>query len=147
MSPNVPADGDGVRGKDLERSRGRLPFVILGVALLATFGVLGYTMFARAVVYYRTPTELLARPQEQNVRLSGKVVPGTIEQSVTEGTVSFVVTDGNSQVPVVYKGPAPDALKDEAEAVAEGSLGADGVFHAVNLMAKCPSKFESKTGG
>ena len=150
MSPKPANHGDNASAGDpsgvtpeLERRRNRTPFVLLGLVLLVVFAVTGYTMFARAVVYYRTPTEVL-RLQGERVRLSGTVAPGTIEQSLTEGIVTFSVTDGTSSVTVVFDGPAPDTLKDDAEAVAEGELGRDGVFHAVTLFAKCPSKFESK---
>jgi len=44
---------------------------------------------------------------------------------------------------VVYKGsePPPDTFKDDAQALAEGSYGRDGVFHANVLQAKCASKY------
>ncbi len=122
-----------------------MPFLLLGLVVLGVFVSVGYTMFTRSVVYYRTPTEVLAAPGER-VRLSGTVVPGSIVTSTAQGSVSFTVTDGTSSVQVVYRGPVPDTLKDEAEAVAEGTLAADGSFHAVNLFARCPSKFQSKDG-
>ena len=42
-----------------------------------------------------------------------------------------------------YKGsePPPDTFKDDAQALAEGSYGRDGVFHATVLQAKCASKY------
>ena len=132
--------------RELERRPRRLPVAIIALVVLSVLIYFGFTMFASSVVYYRTPTEVLAQPGAR-VRLSGKVVPGSIETDVGAGTVSFVVSDGKSSVPVFYRGPAPDTLKDEAQAVAEGSLGDDGVFRAVTLFAKCPSKFESKTEG
>ena len=130
-----------------ERRRSRWPLVLLGVFVLFAFVSLGYTMFARSVVYYKTPTEVLAMPGE-HVRLSGTVLPGSIANDVNAGTVTFIVSDPQgSQVKVLYEGPAPDTLKDEAEAVAEGSLTTDGMFHAEKLFARCPSKFSAKTPG
>ncbi len=114
--------------------------------MLAVVGVFAYSTFARSVVYYRTPTEVLAAPGER-VRLAGTVVPGSIVSSAAEGKVSFRATDGASTLLVVFEGAVPDTLKDEAEAVAEGSLGPDGVFRADKLFAKCPSKFQSETPG
>jgi cytochrome c-type biogenesis protein CcmE len=125
------------------RRPSRLPLLLLGIAVLGTIAAVGYTMFTRSVVYYRTPTEVLRMPGE-HVRLSGEVVDGSIESDPSAGTVRFAVSDGISTVPVVYRGPMPDTLRDEAEAVVEGELGADGVFHADVLFAKCPSKFEAK---
>jgi cytochrome c-type biogenesis protein CcmE len=125
-----------------ERKPSRLPLVLLGLAVFAALFAVGYTMFTHSVVYYHTPTEVLKMAGE-HVRLSGDVVDGSIQ--VEGGTVSFSVSDGTSTVPIEYEGPRPDTLKDEGEAVVEGAMGADGVFHAEQLFAKCPSKFQAKT--
>ena len=127
-----------------ERRPSRLPLVLLGVAVFAALFAVGFTMFTRSVVYYHTATEVLNMPGE-HVRLSGEVVDGTIEADATTGTVAFSVSDGTSTVPILYEGPMPDTLRDEGEAVVEGQMGADGVFRADTLFAKCPSKFEAKT--
>jgi cytochrome c-type biogenesis protein CcmE len=127
-----------------ERRPSRLPLVLLGVAVFAALFAVGYTMFTRSVVYYHTPAEVLKMPGE-NVRVSGQVVDGSIATDATTGTVSFQIGDDTATLQIVYEGAAPDTLKDEAEAVVEGSMGTDGVFHADTLFAKCPSKFEAKT--
>lgn len=129
-----------------ERRQSRAPLLLLTFIVLGAFFAVGYTMFTRSVVYYRTPTEVAAQPGE-HVRLSGKVVAGSIHRDVAAGTVTFDVTDDTTTMTVLFRGPAPDTLKDGAEAVAEGALGTDGVFRADKLFAKCPSKFQSKTGG
>lgn len=131
--------------RPLERRPSRMPLVLLGVVILLILGSLAYTMFARSVVYYRTATEVLASPGEQ-VRLSGDVVDGSIDIDPTTGTVRFAVTDGRSEVPVLFEGAAPDTLRNEAKTVAEGALGKDGVFRAETLFARCPSKFSAGQG-
>ncbi|GBC86090.1 Cytochrome c-type biogenesis protein CcmE [bacterium HR12] len=125
------------------RRPSRLPLVLLGIAVLGALVAVGYTMFTRSVVYYHTPTEVRSMPGER-VRISGQVVDGSISTDPSAGVVRFAVTDGVTTVPVVYRGPRPDTLRDEAEAVVEGELGRDGVFRADVLFAKCPSKFEAK---
>lgn len=129
-----------------ERRPSRMPLLLLGVVVLGVFFAVGYTMFTRSVVYYKTPTEVLAMPGE-HVRISGTVVDGSIRNDPTAATVSFEVTDGTSQVQVLFAGPAPDTLKNGAEAVAEGQLGPNGVFQAEKLFARCPSKFTPKSPG
>jgi cytochrome c-type biogenesis protein CcmE len=44
---------------------------------------------------------------------------------------------------VVYTGTEapPDTFKDNAQALAEGNYGHDGVFHAKQIQAKCASKY------
>ena len=125
-----------------ERRPSRLPLVLLGVAVVAALFAVGYTMFTRSTVYYHTATEVTSM-QGEHVRLSGQVVDGSIAEEA--GTITFSVSDGTTTVPIVYEGPMPDTLQDEAEAVVEGKMGTDGVFHADTLFAKCPSKFEAKT--
>lgn len=143
MSKIADTEGFPELDEGFVRRPNRLPLLLLGIAVVGTIVAVGYTMFTRSVVYYRTPTEVLRMPGE-HVRLSGQVVDGSITSDPGAGTVSFAVSDGTSTVPVVYRGPMPDTLRDEAEAVVEGALGPDGVFRADVLFAKCPSKFEAK---
>ena len=85
-----------------------------------------------------------------NLRVEGFVKPGTIEQNGTH--VTFVLNEFESHSPkaqsghkltVIYKGsePPPDTFKDDAQALAMGTIGRDGVFHATALQAKCASKY------
>jgi cytochrome c-type biogenesis protein CcmE len=41
----------------------------------------------------------------------------------------------------------PDTFKDDSQALADGSFGHDGVFHAKALQAKCASKYAPKQPG
>ena len=43
---------------------------------------------------------------------------------------------------VVYVGPKPDLLRNEAQAIMTGHLSADGVFYAEELLLKCPTRYE-----
>ncbi len=43
---------------------------------------------------------------------------------------------------VVYVGPKPDLLRNEAQAIMTGHLGEDGIFYAEELLLKCPTKYE-----
>ena len=86
--------------------------------------------------------------------MEGFVQPGSIDQNGTH--VTFVLNEFESHSPkastgrvltVNYKGaePPPDTFKDDAMALAEGSYGRDGVFHATVLQAKCASKYAPAT--
>jgi cytochrome c-type biogenesis protein CcmE len=84
----------------------------------------------------------------------GFVVPGSIERDVAGQRVRFRVQEtaphagGSAEgaLPVVFASlETPDLFKDGAEVVVEGELLATaGTFHASNVLAKCPSKFEGK---
>ena len=90
----------------------------------------------------------------QAARVHGFVVPGSIERDVGAKQVSFRVQEtaphaggsADGALPVVYAGlETPDLFKDGAEVVVEGRLAAPaGTFHATNVLAKCPSKFEGR---
>ena len=78
--------------------------------------------------------------------------------SRTAPTSTFVLNEFESHSPkaatgrllkVVYKGsePPPDTFKDNSQALAEGTYGRDGVFHATVLQAKCASKYAPASPG
>jgi cytochrome c-type biogenesis protein CcmE len=104
--------------------------------------------------YFKTIAELTRmgnQDQTKRLRVDGYVEPGSIVRCGAE--VSFVMhQDPNKRqqdglrLKVVYKGsdPLPDTFKDDAQAIADGKLGPDGVFHATKVQAKCASKYEAK---
>src|SRR5271169_1207688 len=49
---------------------------------------------------------------------------------------SFRLTDGSTDVAVVYQGLLPDLFREGQGAVAEGKLRSDGVFAASSVLAK-----------
>ena len=130
--------------------------VRIGVAvaiIVGTIGWLAFTSYGANKSYYVTVAELGKMGEKaysSNLRVEGFVVPGSIEQ---EGPhVTFVLNEFESHNPtapkgrkltVVYKGsePPPDTFKDDAQALAIGTIGHDGVFHATALQAKCASKY------
>jgi cytochrome c-type biogenesis protein CcmE len=57
--------------------------------------------------------------------------------------VQFTEKDGTASIPVEYSGTLPDIFQPGITVVAEGKLGADGVFHARAVLAKCPSRFST----
>ena len=66
-----------------------------------------------------------------------------VERGLLDGGVDFILVEQDLSLPVSYAGtePPPDTFKDNSQALAEGSFGKDGVFHAKGLQAKCASKY------
>jgi len=90
-------------------------------------------------------SELLTKGPQQQVRVSGELVGGTVEGLGTT-TLKFVLHDrdkSDQTIAVVYKGAIPDSFRDQpdAEVVAEGDLLTGGSFAATVLTPKCPSKY------
>lgn len=122
--------------------------VITVVLLVAGFAILFSVGLKGSLVYYLTVSEFMdpARRTDlgDNFRVNGIVKPGSIERHQGTPGARFLLTDGSREIPVVYGKEVPDTFVDGAEAVVEGSLGADGTFAAVTLLAKCPSKYEAQ---
>jgi len=126
---------------------------IATVVIVGTIGWLAYTGYGSSKSYYVKVPELLAMGDvayHRNLRVDGFVEPGSIERNGPH--VEFVLNEYESHMPnaasgrtlkVSYKGsePPPDTFKDDSEAVADGTFGRDGVFHATTLQAKCASKY------
>lgn len=118
----------------------------VGVAIIvSTLFVLGWVGAKESRTYYHTISELPKLNQSelrQHMRVSGNVAPGTIERM--PGSIDFVLIEENKRLPVRYVGtdPLPDTFKDDAQALVEGRLGADGRFTADQVQAKCASKYE-----
>jgi cytochrome c-type biogenesis protein CcmE len=130
------------RGPNLARAQ----FLIALIVVFGALAFLGYNAFKASSMYYLSVGELLARGDAaygEDLRVSGKVVEGTIQQGPAANAVRFDVSDGNgATVPVAYQGVVPDTFQDGGEVVVEGGLGPGGVFQATTLLAKCPSKYE-----
>jgi len=126
--------------------KGKMKFIVAIILVATTVGYLVYGSARDTMVYYLTVNELKEkkpRIYNQRVRVSGTVVPGTIEKG-SDGSLKFKITDGIQTVDVDYKGIVPDIFKDKVEAVVEGKLTKDNVFYADLLLAKCPTKYESE---
>lgn len=126
---------------------------IAAAIIVGTIAWLAYTGYGANKSYYVTIAELGRmgdKAYHSQLRVEGFVQPGSIVQDGPH--VTFVLNEFESHSPkastgrllkVVYKGsePPPDTFKDDAQALAEGTYGRDGVFHATVLQAKCASKY------
>ena len=134
----------------------------IGIAVAIVVGTivwLAMSGIGASKSYYVTIPELSGMGDKafhSQLRVEGFVVPGSIEQSGTH--VTFVLNEFESHSPkaatgrvltVNYKGsePPPDTFKDDAQALAMGTYGRDGVFHATVLQAKCASKYAPQQPG
>jgi cytochrome c-type biogenesis protein CcmE len=126
---------------------------IAAAVIVGTIGWLAYSGYGANKSYYVTIAELGGmgdKAYHSQLRVEGFVQPGSIEHNGPH--VDFILNEFESHNPkaasgrllkVTYKGsePPPDTFKDNSQALAEGSYGRDGVFHASVLQAKCASKY------
>ena len=136
-APETPASSGKRRAKFLVGG-GAIAFVLLGLV--------GWAMSRPgSTSFYMSTSELLALGPAQSAaddyRVNGKVVPGTIQSTGLETT--FLISDGETELPISTDRPVPDTLVDDADVVALGKLDGD-TFVASEVLAKCPSKFKAK---
>jgi cytochrome c-type biogenesis protein CcmE len=148
----------------------KLKFIIGGLLILSAVVYLIISSTQANAQYFLTVDELLARGPEavgKNMRISGAVVGDSIQFDSKTLDLEFkiahipadnkvikeqgglsavlhaaVIDQTRARMNIMYNGPMPDLLKDEAQAIIVGSLGTDGVFYATDLQLKCPTKYE-----
>jgi cytochrome c-type biogenesis protein CcmE len=122
----------------MKKRHKRIIFITASLAALglATWLVLG--AFRDNLVFFFSPTQVLAKeaPVGRTFRVGGLVENGSLKRDPDGLTIRFVVTDTANTIPVLYKGILPDLFKEGRGCVAQGKVGADGVFYADQIMAK-----------
>lgn len=127
----------------------RSKFLIGAGLVLASAGYLMASSISETGMYYVTPTELTQKLaadstlHDAGIKLGARVVDGSIKRSPGGREYAFLVTDGAREIPVVYRGIAPDTFTDGVDVVVEGRMGRDGTFRATTLLAKCASRYEA----
>jgi cytochrome c-type biogenesis protein CcmE len=150
--------------------RGRAKFIVGGILILAAVTYLIVSSTKANAEYFMTVDELNKKSDSmmgRNLRISGAVIGSTIQFNPDTQDLSFqianvpgdnaaieapgglakvlheaVMDPTRRHLSVVYKGPKPDLMQDEAQAIITGHLEQDGVFYADELLLKCPTKYE-----
>ena len=113
--------------------------VLIGTCLVVLGIAVGLVLYAMrdSIVFFYSPSDIaeMQVAPSQRIRLGGLVETGSVMRA--EGTtVSFVITDGGETLPVTFTGVLPDLFREGQGVIAEGTLQADGVFHADSVLAK-----------
>jgi cytochrome c-type biogenesis protein CcmE len=126
-------------------------FAIGATLIVGSVAVLIGEGIKQTGTYFLTPTQLVQRteadPSFYNVglKVSAKVVPGSIKRDPAAQRIDFKISDGTETFPVTYVGLVPDTFTDanDIDVVVEGKYEHDGVFHATDVIAKCGSRYEA----
>jgi cytochrome c-type biogenesis protein CcmE len=115
-----------------------LILIAVGLALLGIAAALVLTAFKKNLVFFFTPTQILAgeAPKGTNFRMGGMVLAGSLKRQPDGVTVSFIVTDTSKNIQVNYRGILPDLFKEGKGVVAEGKLVSPDLFVAEQVLAK-----------
>jgi cytochrome c-type biogenesis protein CcmE len=151
-------------------SANRAKFIVGGLLIIAAIVYLIVTSTRASAQYFMTVDELSANSGDvigRDLRVSGAVLGDTIQYDPQSLTLRFtvahvpgdnkeieeqgglaevlhaaVIDPDRTRLEVVYVGPMPDLLRNEAQAIMTGKIGEDGVFYADELLLKCPTKYE-----
>ena len=131
--------------------KSQIKIIVASLIVLATVGWLAVSGASDAAnkSYYVTISELQGmgnKAYTRHLRVAGNVAPGSIHRAGS--SANFALLELGKRLDVVYSGtePPPDTFKDDAQALAIGTYGRDGVFHATQLQAKCASKYAPAPG-
>ena len=116
----------------------RFAWIAAGVAVLGLAVALVLNAFQSNLVFFFTPSQVVAKeaPQGRPFRIGGLVEAGSLQRTPNSLDVKFIVTDTAQRLPVTYNGMLPDLFKEGKGVVAQGSVGADGIFRATEVLAK-----------
>ena len=110
-------------------------FFLLSIGLI-TFFIL--RALEKNIDLYLTPSDLKAVDfnQPDDFKLGGMVKVGSLEK-LGGLEISFVVTDFESEMTVIYEGVLPNLFKENSGVVATGALNAEqNRFIATEILAK-----------
>lgn len=122
--------------------------IVLAAVVLAAIGYLAISGVGSALVYYVTPSELLARGDSavgETLRLGGQVQVGSVTGPATD--LTFVLTDGGAEITVHSTAAPTRSFREGSGAVVEGALGTDGVFEATQVIVKHDENYQAPEPG
>jgi cytochrome c-type biogenesis protein CcmE len=122
----------------MKRRHKRIVFIVCCLAALGLAAWLVLAAFKNNLVFFFSPTQIASKeaPVGRTFRIGGLVENGSVKRDQDGLTIRFTVTDTANTIPVIYKGILPDLFKEGRGCVAQGKVGADGVFYADQIMAK-----------
>jgi cytochrome c-type biogenesis protein CcmE len=125
----------------MKPKRKRLWLLVASLCVLGAATALVLSSLSDNLVFFYSPTQMAEKHPgpERRLRIGGLVEQGSVKKDGQE--VRFIVTDLKQTVPVVYRGILPDLFREGQGVIAEGTLGADGVFTAREVLAKHDEKY------
>ena len=112
---------------------------IYKILLVLAFSVSGVSLILYSLNsnldYFFTPSELKSQniPSDKRIKLGGMVMKGSVERISSQ--ISFVVTDYESSLKVIYEGIVPDLFKEESGVVVLGFYKNE-IVYAEEVLAK-----------
>jgi cytochrome c-type biogenesis protein CcmE len=127
----------------MTRKRRRLTTLLAALLALGSAIALVLTVFNDNLVFFYSPSDLSTKKvgPERRIRIGGLVETNSLVKQSEGYAVAFRVTDGKTELRVVYDGILPDLFREGQGVVAEGKLRGDGIFLASSVLAKHDEKY------
>ena len=113
--------------------RRRKWFIIVAVVLVVGVAYAAFLFFGHQGADSLTVSEVSLQAEslhDQQVRVEGRVVPGSVEWDDKTQVIRFVLTDDRETLSIIYQGIVPDNFKPGNELEVQGSYRSDGTFEA-----------------
>jgi cytochrome c-type biogenesis protein CcmE len=126
----------------MTRKQQRLCLLALGVTALGGAAALVLSAFSSNLVFFYGPSDLKTQPisADRRVRIGGLVEDDSVKRGA-DNRVAFRITDGKTDIAVVYHGILPDLFREGQGVVAEGKFGPGGVLDASTILAKHDERY------
>jgi cytochrome c-type biogenesis protein CcmE len=126
----------------MTRKQRRLILIGSSLGVLALAVGLALNAMRQSIVFFNSPTDVVEHQvaPDARLRIGGLVKDGSVKRG-NELRISFVVTDGKSDVPVSFQGIVPDLFREGQGVVVEGKLGPDKIFAADTVLAKHDERY------
>ena len=127
----------------MTRKQQRLGLLALGMTALGGATALVLIAFSSNLVFFYSPSDLKTQAitADRRVRIGGLVEDRSVEHGADSRRIAFRITDGKTDIAVVYHGIVPDLFREGQGVVAEGKLGSGGVFDASTILAKHDERY------
>lgn len=128
-------------------------FLIGGAIIVAAIALLSARAFAGSNVGYYNVGQLLEKGPSVygvTVNVEGIVATNSVQRQAQGSVMTFTLASaegGSGTLNVVYNGVVPSAFTEGGQLLCQGQLGQDGVFHANDLLTKCPSRYVAAPSG
>jgi cytochrome c-type biogenesis protein CcmE len=136
-----------------EAGKRRTVLILALAAVTAVIAALAMSRVGESLVYYWSPTELKAAGEKAvgaSIRLGGLVVPGSVERTEGSLRLTFRVTDGTTEIPVVAEAVPPPMFREGIGVVVEGTMAGTGgadAFQTRRLMVKHDNEYRAPGAG
>jgi cytochrome c-type biogenesis protein CcmE len=116
---------------------------VTSLVLVMAFAGLLYSTMGESLEYYKKVDEVMVNPQEwQGKALQVHGYARNVGRKRDSLDWQFDIHNNGKVVRAYYTGVAPDTFKNDSEVVVKGRLSQDNTFHATEIIAKCPSKYD-----